>query len=198
MWLMKKKKKKDLSRFSVSQVVGSLIVLMLFLFIFSFTSYGADVIQKLVDNNPQASWAPWLQWKIAKVHAFWGNNQKAYIAFRSFYSHEKYTNGKLFVFVKRPDEFPANVYRTKEEYYKDFPNFEAYHKANPDLIMEAKAGEINALNDGAKYETCYERAKEFLQEYEGNEEKSSFKMVENIKRGLEGMDLSRRQDNNWY
>lgn len=83
--LTKRKDKKAKGAWKM-QLVWSLVILAIVLFIGSFTAYGAYAFQYFIDNDKEASWAPGLQWRTANLFYFWGETKAAYHAYEKYYT----------------------------------------------------------------------------------------------------------------
>jgi hypothetical protein len=190
MWLVKRKDKSKGKKITVGEVIVAILLLFVVLTIVAFTSYGADVGQWLIHKNPKEEWVPWLQFKVAKSYSFWGETKKAANAFRNFYSYEKLTN--------KNSKDPSAVYQSEENYYQDYPNYQAYHKQHPELLMEAEYYEISNCVDGEQFETAKAKLEEFMEKYAGQEETVFFKKAIDLLNGIKTMDQSKMYNHPWF
>ena len=87
-WLVKRKKKKKTKSEQAKEALIVLVFLApLMTFVMSFTTYGADASQYFINNNPDASWAPWLQWRTAKIYQLWTSYKAATEAYHKYYTN---------------------------------------------------------------------------------------------------------------
>jgi hypothetical protein len=68
-------------------VVAMVIILPLMTIVLSFTVYGSHASQYLIDKNPQAKWAPWLQWRASRIYHLWGSNRGASEGYIKYYTN---------------------------------------------------------------------------------------------------------------
>lgn len=121
---MKKKDKKR--KFSWGQAVFGLVLLVIVLIIGSFTTYGADAFQYFVNEKPQASWAPDLLWRSAKLYHFWGETFKGAKAFEKFYTDYAKIEPKRIV---EAQYWEISCYNDGQQYQTCFDKVEEFVKS---------------------------------------------------------------------
>jgi hypothetical protein len=108
----RKKKHKSWQEKTKENCIAAAILLPPILFLLSFTVYGAQFGQHLVDTHPKAAWAKYMQWRSAKLYQFWGSNYQASLSYQKLY-----TNFRLSVVESIEVEFrEASCMRDGEQF----------------------------------------------------------------------------------